>query len=392
MPVPDDAAALVYAMRLGWYVAEVRGRNRLDGPSEGIAEQRYSHPVLSEARRSSEPALLLRAELSAPELRVAAQEVLVALAGKLDIDANPEDGSSYSKQVAQQADELATLRDKGSDTAEQAWYALAQLIFKFDVHIQDSLTAKSETQASGYQLGRAVAESYWALNPSLSSERDDPAAWWVLLGPRRCQEIVNLVKRLSAYMAPDTPSAMAGSLQVWRHIATNAAWRTDAKAYLGLHRQVLLWYDLITTAQDPMTFVSPYMLARIPVRRLLRLYWRRVMLLVVGIAALIAFVSLLGSGTGGALVNVVLGIVAAVGVSIGGLGLSAGGLRQDMKGDTAAIAITTAPPRPPGSPAVTVIEPKHDADPTDWRKLRSRLVRERHLSLEQIEHSTDITN
>jgi hypothetical protein len=119
-----------------------------------------------------------------------------------------------------------------------------------------------------------------------------------------------------------------------------------------------------------MTFVSPYMLTRISVVGLIRLYWRRVMLLVIGIAALIAFVSLLGSGTGGALVSVVLGIVAAVGVSAGGLGLSAGGLRQDMNADTVAIAITTAPPGPPGSRAANL---------TYWRKLRSRLVRNRHF-------------
>jgi len=369
MPVPDDAAALVDAMRLGWYIAEVRGRNRPDGPGEGIAEQRYSHPALSAAGPSPEPALLLRAERSAPGLRVAAQNVLVALAGELDIDVRPEDGSSYSKQVAQQADELATLRDKGSDTAQKAWHALAQLIFTFDVHIQDSLTAKSGIQADAYQLGRAIAESYWALNPGLSSESDDPAAWWVLLGEGRCQEMANMVKRLSACMAPNTPSAIAGSLQVWRHIATDPAWRTDANAYLELHRQVRLWYDLITTAQDPMTFASPHMLARMFIGvRIIRLYWRRTMLLVVGVAALIALVSLLGSGTGGALVSVLLGTVAAVGVSAGGLGLSAGRPWQDMNADIAAIAITTAPPGPHGSGAANL---------NYWRRQRSRLVRDR---------------
>jgi hypothetical protein len=369
MPVPDDAAAHVDATRLGWYIAEVRGRNRPNGPGEGIAGQRHSHPALSVAGQSPEPALLLRAERSAPELRVAAQKVLIALAGKLDIDVNPQDGSSYSNQVAQQADELATLRDKGSDAAQKAWYALAQLIFKFDVHIQDGLTVRSETQASGYQLGRAIAESYWALNPGLSSESNDPAAWWVLFGEGRCQETVNLVKRLSAYMSPKTPSAMAGSLQVWRHIATDPAWRTDANAYLGLQRQVRLWYDLITTAQDPMTFASPYMLARIFLgARIIRLYWRRAMLFLVGVAALIALVSLLGSGTGGALVSVLLGTVAAVGVSAGSLGLSAGRLWEDVNADIAAIAITTAPPGPPGSRAGNL---------NHWRRLRARLVRYR---------------
>jgi hypothetical protein len=66
MPVPDDAAALVDAMRLGWYMAEVRGRNRPNDRGEGVAEQRSSHPALSVVGRSPEPPLLLRAERSAP--------------------------------------------------------------------------------------------------------------------------------------------------------------------------------------------------------------------------------------------------------------------------------------------------------------------------------------
>ena len=45
-----------------------------------------------------------------------------------------------------------------------------------------------------------------ALNPSLPTESGDKAAWWVIFRARQCQEIVKLVKKLSAYMAPNTHS------------------------------------------------------------------------------------------------------------------------------------------------------------------------------------------
>ena len=82
--------------------------------------------------------------------------------------------------------------------------------------------------------------------------------------------------------------------------------------------------------------------------RVIRYYWGQLALLVLGIAALLALVSRLGSGTGGALVSVVLGIVAAVGVSAGSL--SAGRLRQSLNADLAAVAATIAPLKPSAGP------------------------------------------
>ena len=47
-------------------------------------------------------------------------------------------------------------------------------MWQFDAHVQDRLAALSESQAIGYQLGRGLADTYWALNPG---QEDGSAGW-----------------------------------------------------------------------------------------------------------------------------------------------------------------------------------------------------------------------
>src|ERR1700688_2152738 len=88
------------------------------------------------------------------------------------------------------------------------WESLSDVLWKFDAHIQDELTAKSDTQACGYQLGRGLAESYWALNPDEAGATS--SSWKFLLGTSRCEELTRLTGRLSAYMGSYTPAAVLG--------------------------------------------------------------------------------------------------------------------------------------------------------------------------------------
>jgi hypothetical protein len=337
MPAPDDADTVLAALRLGWYVAEVRGRNRPDTPAEPITglPSLQGHP------------LRLQIEWTPIELRVQAQAVLIALAEKLEIDTNQSDdsGKSYSQEVDRQARNLEQMRRDGKPDGAQ-WHSLTELLFTFDAHIQDSLTAKSDFQARGYQLGRALAECYWALDPNLSGDSRSPAAWSFLLGRERCDEIGRLLGSLSAYLPPYTAPAIAGSIRVWQSVAADPKWR--GIAHEALHRQVRTWYELVVLGRDPLTFVKPY--ARL---RNLRIFARAIgffrgqlLLIAVGVAALVALFVLLGSGASTAVTNTVLAILAAAGISTAGL--SAGRFRQDVNTDMAAIAITTAPPPPPG--------------------------------------------
>ena len=76
MAASDDSAEVLSALRLGWYMAEVRGRNRPGGPvpaAESLPD-RQGH------------VLPLRIERTRQELRIEAQVVLRKLACDLGVD------------------------------------------------------------------------------------------------------------------------------------------------------------------------------------------------------------------------------------------------------------------------------------------------------------------
>jgi len=362
------------AVRLGWFIAEVRGRNRPDAPP-GAADRLPGPPG---------HALPLHVEQTPTELRIAAQGVLAAMARNLGVDGAGANHGSYTAAIEAQAEALAKAR-AGSTAALVAatdgaaapdaaaavpstvaavvsaapgdpaaqWDALQELIFKFDEHIQDALALGPDTVANGYQLGRALAEPYWALNPAVDTDQS-PAAWQFLLGSSRCNEIGRLAGRLGGYLHPYTAAAIAGSVQIWKHVAADKAWRSNAHGYL--YRQMRTWYELVVMGQDPTTLVRPYALTRNHrmIMRALRIFWPEVLGIVVAAGALSGFVVLLGENKVNSVLNSALGLIAIAGFTTAGFlaKLKNGAqamvtrLRQDVYTDLVAVAITTVPDMP----------------------------------------------
>ena len=425
MTVPDDAGRVLTAIRLGWSIAEVRGRNRPDAPPG------------ARARLPGPPghALPLHVEQTSPELRIEAQAVLAAMARELGVDSGGANQASYSQAIDAQARALAKAREgapalgavaaadgaapagaavpagaaragaavpdgaaapvavaanvpragnapvtanvpvasdvpvaarvavagdvpgagdpPAADDPAAQWDALQELIFRFDAHIQDALALGPDTVASGYQLGRALAEPYWALDPALDTS-NNAAAWQFLLGDIRCSEIGRLAGRLGAYLHPYTPAAIAGSVQIWKHVAADKAWRSNADDYL--YRQMRTWYELVAMGQDPTTLVKPYALTRNyrMIVRALRIFWPEVLGITVAAGALSGFVVLLGENKVNSLLNSALGLIAIAGFTTAGLLAKLKNqaqamvtrLRQDVYTDLVAVAITTVPAMP----------------------------------------------
>jgi len=211
----------------------------------------------------------------------------------------------------------------------------------------------SDAVANAYQLGRALAEPYWALNPALDTDQS-PAAWQFLLGSSRCSEIGRLAGRLGAYLHPYTAAAIAGSVQIWKHVAADKAWRSNADGYL--YRQMRTWYELVVMRQDPTTLVKPYALTRNyrMIMRALRIFWPEVLGIVVAAGALSGFVVLLGENKVNSVLNSALGLVAIAGFTTAGFLAKLKNqaqamvtrLRQDVYTDLVAVAITTVPDIP----------------------------------------------
>jgi hypothetical protein len=414
------------AIRLGWYIAEVRGRNRPDAPPG--AKAGLPGPPSQ--------ALPLRIEQTPTELRIQAQAELAAMAARLGVDGDVGQ-VSYSTVIDNQAKRLADARaavataaaaaaagwtgagpaaaggitggpatpagaviaagstgnapatdGAASDLAAQ-WDVLQDLIFHFDQHIQDTLASEADAVASGYQLGRALAEPYWALQPDLPNSVKSPAAWWFLLGPERCSEMGRLVGRLSAYFHPYTAAAVAGSVQVWKHVAVDPAWRENADDELYL--QIRRWYELVVMGQDPTTLVQPYALIRNfrVVRRTLRIFWPELSGAVIAAAALSAFAVALGEHNINSFLKSALGFIAIAGFSLAGLGAKLKNqalamvkrLRQDVYTDLIAVQISTAPLPPAPSPKPGVFASQRKAIVKSRQKATvTRMVRERAIT------------
>ncbi len=386
-PVLDDADDVLAAIRLGWGMAETRGRNRPDAPPGEAA--------LLPA--NDDHALPLRVERTPTELRIEAQALVAGLAKQLHVDAAP-DGTSFGATLDVKARLLyharapAALEQEQTASAGEAaglhaleqaispltaqhpalavqdatsvidgqqpviagsaadlWSELAELIWEFDAHIQDTLAIASENQAIGYQLGRGLAETYWALDPQ--QPPGGATSWDFLLGSERCAELARLAGRLGAYMNEYTAPAIAGSIDVWKAVAADKEWRKGA-ANPALYDQIRRWYELIILGQDPTTLIQPGDLLKDyrVIGRTLKWFGPELGVLTIGVAALGALIVLLSTGAS-TTVTTISGALAAVGLTAAGVvgklknseQATLTRLRQDAYTDLVAYAVQTAP-------------------------------------------------
>jgi hypothetical protein len=342
-----DRSDVLAALRFGWYLAEVRGRNRPGGP----------RPAAGQLPSRRDRALPLRMERTATELRIEAQVVLERLATDLNIDTVGVSDDGPQSQTAVIDHQARALAAEKPDTpaAATAWAALAASIYELDAHTQDVLAGRSEIQAAAYQLGRGLAEVYWALDPDAACDPQQPDSWAFLLGQARCEELSRLAGRLSSYFSPFCAPAIAGTIKLWQSVASDETWRKDAQD--DLYLQLRRWYELLILGQDPSTLIKPYALLKNWHAYLRALQALRMPLAIAAISLipLVALVTLAAKGSSSStFLQALFGILGAVGLSAATLQARvktmAQGLikrlRQDTYTDLVAVAIAQAPPKP----------------------------------------------
>lgn len=235
------------------------------------------------------------------------------------------------------------------------WKDLADLIWRFDAYVQDQLASASETEAAGYQLGRGLAETYWALDPAAES---GSTSWEFLLGEERSDELSRLVGRLTDNFELYTAAAVASSVDIWRDVAASSEWRNDPTSQKDLYSQTRRWYELLILGQDPTTLIKPFAARRNwrAISGVLRQFWPQITVTVLGFASVVAMAVLFSLGEGTAFWKTFTAVFGVVGLSTasvsGFLKNSAQAivkrLRQDAYTDLIAAAIQTAPPPPRG--------------------------------------------
>jgi type III secretory pathway component EscS len=339
MPDPEDQTEVLSALRLGWYLAELRGRSCPHGPTP--------QPQALPAR--THHALPLRIERSPRELRLQVQAALMTQLGVLHIAAD-----DLSARVTRDGESLR--RGIGPD-ATPPWDRFTDGIYQLDARIQDQLAARSETQSCAYQLGRGLAEIYWELTPD--GPNGEWTSWAFLLGRDRCHELTRLAGRLSCYFDDFTMPAVVGTLRVWQAVAAQPDWCSAPSAYDNLYQQARHWYDLLILQQPPATLIAAH--TRLPLgaqwrclRTVLATLWPQLLAAAIGLLVLVAAITLIANGNSTAFVKSALAVFGTVGVSLSTVQAKlkneaqnlAARLRQRVYTDLITISITSAPNRP----------------------------------------------
>ena len=310
---PPDLNAVRYAFRLGWAVSELRGRYRPDR----FGQRDPGHEVVF-ARNGFE--LPLASERSPAEIRKELIETVEDLGEAVSLT------DEKTKTIW---DPLKTSLEgyeaKGADH-DALWPTVAHEVYELDAHIQDTLVLQA-SQATGYQLGRGLADTYWALQPACAPNA--MGSWEFVLGPDRCETLRRLAARLTSYIGSQVLAAIDGPLESWSELAANPERRDQQDVQTDLYRQGLLWRDLIRGERSTADLQPPGKAktsATAETWKDLGLYRTAALSLkvpligaVISIALLVAGVSLLAEGSGSAAITTLVGILGALGLTSAGL-------------------------------------------------------------------------
>jgi hypothetical protein len=224
---PPDADQVRYAFRLGWAIAELRGRFMPDGPNP-------LPPGLPNVARKQH-ALVLASERAPREKQIELRMTVEGLCAALELD---------KATVAEKLADLTRL----TTTERTDWGSLSNTVFQLDAALQDALLVPS-SQAAGYQLGRGLADTYWALEPNRAAA--ETGSWEWLFSDARKATIERYAHRMAPYTGSTVLAAVTGPLASWQALAHDPQRRQGPEVQPRLYEQCLLWKDLITGESQP---------------------------------------------------------------------------------------------------------------------------------------------
>jgi len=328
MVEPGDREQVLAAARLGWTLAELRGRVR----------EIVSGPPLNPARPTG--ILPLGQERSQKEQLIEYGNVVSGLAKRLGVDVPaqtlshaPTDvaGKSASDWLRRSVWAVASPPD-AADAArlQDAARDLATVYYSWDARIQDELAAQPSLSAA-YQLGRGVGEIRWSLDLRKADD-DDYVPGAFLLGGDRGERIDRLIARLAAYYDPITQHALQTSLGAWRIDDPGTAKAPDDTWRSGLAAQATIWHDLILGQRDGASLVSPRDVLEHPTSlfSLVRRLAPEVLIAALGVVLLLVAAYVLGTPGMTEWIGAAAALLGLTGVTAGGLAAKARASATDL--------------------------------------------------------------
>ncbi len=259
-------------VQFGWAVAEARGRWRqeliqLPHPST-LRPTRVDHVLPLNIERSPKE-LIRQAEEDVCHLLEKLAALTPALVLDVPLVALPYQSDTATGTVVDHLtmlsrrargakdapDDAPHVGDPALVTRAMAWNDLAGFFYAWDTLIQDTLIGSSSEEAAAYQLGRGLAESYWALAPDVADE--DARSWASLLGVTRRDALRRFLIQLTPYVEAGTISAMTASLTTWCDAARAGSVRGRPDAPHRFGTQVMVWRYLLVDRVSPSNFEDP---------------------------------------------------------------------------------------------------------------------------------------
>ena len=241
------------------------------------------------------------------------------------------DGTPTIERVRSTTDRL---ENTNAATRQSRWPAVGRAFYRWDAQIQDALAVPASTGAA-YQLGRALAETHWALDADRPD--NEMGSWAFLFGQGRQQTVNRLIARLSAYLGPLVTAAVVGSFDSWCELAADPQRRQMDGIRSALYRQGLLWRDLIRGERQPLDLAP---LVTDDAWRELHVYRRALSTMkgpltaaAIFAALLIAGGALLASGAGHPGLTTAISILGAVGLTSASLYARAKAQLTSLLGD-----------------------------------------------------------
>jgi hypothetical protein len=259
MPNAVSRDRAIQLMRVGWVVAELRGR-ALIGTEVDLG--RFLPPLPTRVSH----ALPLDQERSQRERLISIRQVFKSLCADTSL------AVSSNGMVDYQGNEPATTDTSGCDRIlelanvvplrhddpewQAKWQAFAEALYKYDERMQDLLSAGAFGESSAYQRGRGLAETSWSLDSHAAP--NSFTSWTYMLGAQRTLALTSLIDRLTPFaITSDIAQAIKGSLAAWQRLVEKPDWEDDGSAVVRLRQQVELWRDLLLSGADPTAIVPP---------------------------------------------------------------------------------------------------------------------------------------
>jgi hypothetical protein len=336
-PVGDDR--LRSLIQFGWATAELRGRYR---QHITLVPQQ-----VKERDRRKEHMLPLNFERSPYELLHQAEAEVQKLAATLALDicklhflADHQTGAATSvlaevwSGAQQSLKEMPKAASDEQDRARRAeiFDSVANLFYSWDLAIQDVLATAPVREAAAYQLGRALAETYWSLDPAQPDK--DVRSWSSTIGRDRRQAMQHMLVQLSPPVAAPAVLAVRDSLEAWGRIAAKPKQRSRAQAVETLHRQIRVWHMLLIEQVEPMSFVDSKALLHHARKswRVLQAFWGQIVLALVGIGSASAAAALLTEASPNKVLGTVLVVLGLFGVTGAGAAARLKAMANDSMG------------------------------------------------------------